>query len=271
MKLTREANLQHRIKLAHALVLVSAIAGVAAGCATQGKSPASKSSVAVSIQQAVADSRRPAGDLALDATRHGADVLALADIKPGWKVADLMQGQGYYTRLFVAKVGDTGKVYAWSPEEFIASKPDRYETPLTVLAKDYPGHLVPMRSQFDALVFPEQLDLIFTSQNYHDLHEHKFKDELAAQMNAKVFKSLKPGGIYLVVDHVANPDTVDAPNTVHRIDPAVLRKEIEAAGFKFDGESNALRNPSDDHKLMVMNPVIRGHTDQIIYRSRKPS
>lgn len=261
--------MRHGIKLAYALALVGAIAGMTAGCATQGKSAAPKAA-AISIQQAVSDPRRPAGDLALDATRHGADVLALAGIQPGWKVADLMQGQGYYTRLFVAKVGDKGKVYAWSPEEFIASKPARYEEPLSVLAKDYPGHLVPMRSPFDALVFPEPLDLIFTSQNYHDLHEHKFKDELAAQMNAKVFKSLKPGGIYLVVDHVANPDTVDAPNTVHRIDPAVLRKEIEAAGFKFETESSALRNPADDHKLMVMNPAIRGHTDQIIYRFRKP-
>jgi predicted methyltransferase len=262
--------LPHGIKSAHVLMLAGAIAIAISGCATQGKSASAGSAASVSIAQAVADPRRPASDLALDATRHGADVLKLAGIKPGWKVADLMQGQGYYTRLFVAKVGDKGKVYAWSPEEFIASKPARYEEPLSVLARDYPGHLIPMRSQFDDLVFPEPLDLVFTSQNYHDLHEHKFKDSLAAEMNAKVYRSLKPGGVYLVVDHVANPDTVDAPNTVHRIDPAVLRREIEAAGFIFDGESDALRNPQDDHKLVVVAPAIRGHTDQIIYRFRKP-
>lgn len=246
------------------LVLAVSVAGIATACVTPPKA------APVSIQQAVADPRRPASDLALDATRHGADVLALAGIQPGWKVADLMQGTGYYTRLFVAKVGETGKVYAWSPEEFIASKPARYEEPLSVLANDYPGHLIPMRSQFDDLAFPEPLDLIFTSQNYHDLHLHKLPEGLAAEMNAKVFKALKPGGIYLVVDHVANSDTVDAPNTLHRIDPAVLRREIEAAGFTFDGESSGLRNPSDNHTLSVVNPAIRGHTDQIIYRFRKP-
>lgn len=250
--------------LARALLVGGSMLCLAAGCATPPKTSAA------SIQQAVSDPRRPAGDLALDATRHGADVLALAGIQPGWKVADIMQGAGYYTRLFVAAVGDTGKVYAWSPTEFIKGKPTLYGESLDILSRDYPGHLVPMRSPFDDLVFPEPLDLIFTSQNYHDLHMHMFPAGLAAEMNAKVYRSLKPGGIYLVIDHVANPDTADAPNTVHRIDPAVLRREIEAAGFTFDGESPALRNPSDDHKLMVMNPAIRGHTDQIIYRFRKP-
>ena len=247
-----------------AVALMAAVIIVAAGCATAFQAPP------ISIQQAVADPRRPAGDVALDATRHGADVLALGDIQPGWKVADLMQGAGYYTRLFVAKVGATGKVYAWSPEEFIEAKPALYGDSLDILARDYPDNLVPMRSRFDDLAFPEELDLVFTSQNYHDLHLNKLPSDLAARMNTKVFSMLKPGGVYLVVDHVANRDTVDAPNKVHRIDPAVLRNEIEAAGFKFDGENSGLRNSSDDHTLSVMNPAVRGHTDQIIYQFRKP-
>ena len=85
-----------------------------------------------------------------------------------------------------------------------------------------------------------------------------------------LFTSLKPGGIYVVIDHVANPDTANAPDTVHRIDPAVLRSEIEAAGFRFDGEHDALRKPADDHTVMVMRPEIRGRTDQVIYKFRKP-
>lgn len=123
-----------------AVALMAAVIIVAAGCATAFQAPP------ISIQQAVADPRRPAGDVALDATRHGADVLALGDIQPGWKVADLMQGAGYYTRLFVAKVGATGKVYAWSPEEFIEAKPALYGDSLDILARDYPDNLVPMRS-----------------------------------------------------------------------------------------------------------------------------
>lgn len=245
-------------------ILAASALGLAA-CATTATGPAP-----ISIAQALADPRRPAEDVALDVKRQGAAVLALADIQPGWKVADIMQGAGYFTRLFIAKVGPTGKVYAWSPDEFMKAKPVLYGDSLDILQKAYPTEIVTMRSAFEDLVFPEKLDMIFTSQNYHDLHLNKFPAELAAHMNRKVFDALKPGGIYIVVDHVANPDTVDAPNTVHRIDPAVLRREIEAAGFRFDGENAGLRKPADDHTLMVMNPAIRGQTDQIIYRFRKP-
>lgn len=246
------------------LLLAASMLALAA-CATAPPAPA-----AIPTAQAMSDPRRPAEDVALDAQRQGAAILDFAGIQPGWKVADIMQGAGYFTRLFVAKVGETGKVYAWSPDPFLKFKPALYGDSLDVLQKQYPTQIVTMRSAFDDLAFPEKLDLIFTSQNYHDLHMNVFPAGLAAEMNTKVFDSLKPGGIYLVVDHVANPDTANAPDTVHRIDPAVLRREIEAAGFKYDGESPALRKPTDDHTLMVMNPAIRGKTDQIIYKFRKP-
>ena len=246
-------------------LLLAASALCIAACATSGPAPAP-----ISTQQAIADPRRPAEDVALDVQRQGSAILEFAGIQPGWKVGDIMQGAGYFTRLFIAKVGETGKVYAWSPDEFMKAKPVLYGDSLDILQKAYPTQIVTMRSAFENLAFPEKLDLIFTSQNYHDLHLNKFPADLAAHMNRKVYDSLRPGGIYLVVDHVANPDTVDAPNTVHRIDPATLRREIEAAGFRFDGESPALRKPADDHKLMVMNPTIRGKTDQIIYKFRKP-
>jgi predicted methyltransferase len=249
--------------LAKVMLAASAFCLAACAIAPQGAAP-------IPTGQAMTDPRRPAEDVALDAQRQGAAVLDLAGIQPGWKVADIMQGAGYFTRLFVAKAGETGKVYAWSPDEFMKSKPVLYGDSLDILQKAYPQQIVTMRSAFEDLAFPEKLDMIFTSQNYHDLHLKKFPADLAAHMNRKVYDALKPGGIYLVVDHVANPDTADAPNTVHRIDPAVLRREIEAAGFKFDGESPALRKPADDHRLMVMNPAIRGKTDQIIYRFRKP-
>lgn len=243
-------------------LLVAASALGLAACATTAP--------AIPTAQAVADPRRPAEDVALDEQRQGAAVLDLSDIQPGWKIADIMQGAGYFTRLFIAKTGPAGKVYAWSPDEFMQAKPALYGDSLDILQRAYPNDIVTMRSAFDDLVFPEKLDMIFTSQNYHDLHLKVLPPGLAAAMNTKVFDSLKPGGIYVVIDHVANPDTADAPNTVHRIDPAVLRREIEAAGFVYDGESTALRKPADDHTLMVMNPAIRGKTDQIIYRFRKP-
>lgn len=214
-----------------------------AACATTAPAPG-----VIPTEQAMADPRRPAEDVALDAQRQGAAVLDLAGIQPGWKVADIMQGAGYFTRLFVAKVGPTGKVYAWSPDEFMRAKPALYGDSLDILQRAYPTQIVTMRSAFEDLVFPEKLDLIFTSQNYHDLHMKVFPAGLAAEMNRKVFDSLKPGGVYLVIDHVANPDTANAPDVVHRIDPAVLRKEIEAAGFRFGkpGAAQACGRPQAD-------------------------
>ena len=246
------------------LTLAGSALGLAA-CAT-----ANSTVPTVSTEQAMADQRRPAEDVALDAQRRGDAVLELADIQPGWKVADIMQGAGYFTRLFVAKAGPSGKVYAWSPDEFMRTKPALYGDSLDILSKAYPQEIVTLRSAFSDLAFPEPLDMVFTSQNYHDLHQRKFPAELADQMNAKVFNALKPGGIYVVIDHVANPDTANAPDTVHRIDPAVLRREIEGAGFRFDGEHDALRKPADDHTVMAMRPEIRGKTDQVIYKFRKP-
>ena len=246
-------------------LMLTAAALCIAACASM-----SPNTAPIPTSTAMADPRRPAVDVALDTQRRGDAVLDLANIQPGWKVADIMQGAGYFTRLFVAKTGPTGKVYAWSPDEFMLAKPVLYGDSLDILQKAYPDDIVTMRSAFNDLAFPEPLDMIFTSQNYHDLYLKKFPADLAARMNRKVYEALKPGGIYVVVDHVANPETVDAPNTVHRMDPVLIRREIEAAGFKFDGESPALRKPADDHTLMVMNPAIRGKTDQIIYRFRKP-
>jgi predicted methyltransferase len=85
-----------------------------------------------------------------------------------------------------------------------------------------------------------------------------------------IFNSLKPGGVFIVLDHVANADTANATSTVHRIDPAVVKKEVEAAGFKFEGESSVLRNPADDHTQRVQETGIRGKTDQFIYKFRRP-
>jgi predicted methyltransferase len=92
-----------------------------------------------------------------------------------------------------------------------------------------------------------------------------------AAFNAAVFKALKPGGVYIVLDHVAAKGSpADVTDTLHRIEPSVVRREVEAAGFRFDGESAVLANPADPHTAGVFNPSIRGHTDQFIYRFRKP-
>lgn len=233
-------------------------------------SPAEAHAPSKIIAMAIADPARPATDVALDATRQGAAIVAFSGASKGWKVGDLMQGSGYFTRLFVSVVGPKGHVYAWSPPEFIGAKKALYGDSLDTLSRDYPLALTPLRSTFADLAFPEPLDLVFQSQNYHDLHLKLLPADTAAKLNAVAFKALRPGGVYLVVDHISAPGDDTAPNRIHRIDPAVLRHEIEAAGFVFDGESSALRNPADDHTKHVFDASVRGHTDQMVYRFKKP-
>ncbi len=118
---------------------------------------------------------------------------------------------------------------------------------------------------------PEPVDLVWTSQNYHDLHLKRFNLDIAA-VNADVFKALKPGGLYVIVDHAALAgEPIDAADRYHRIDPAIVRKEVEAAGFVFVAEDSSLRNPKDPKNILVFDPSIRGHTDQFIYKFRKPA
>ena len=123
----------------------------------------------------------------------------------------------------------------------------------------------------DAMTFDEPLDLVFMSQEYHDFHIPRFETDVA-RMNAAVFAALKPGGRYVVIDHQAAPGTgISAVSTLHRIEGDYLRREVEAAGFVFEGESRAVANPADDHSLNVFDEAIRGRTDQFVYRFRKPA
>ena len=245
----------------------------AAACAlamTLAASPGVASAAGPTVAAVIADPSRPASDVATDANRKPAALLTLAAIQPGSKMADLMQGSGYFTRLFLAAAGPKGHVYDWSPPEFIMVKKALYGDSLDQLVKEFPDRVTPLRSTFDTLSFPEPLDLVFQSQNYHDLHITRLPADTAAKVNAAAFKALKRGGVYIIIDHVANAGDATAPDRVHRGDPAAMRKEVEAAGFRFDGESDGLRNPADDHSKHVFDPSIRGHTDQVIYRFRKP-
>jgi predicted methyltransferase len=220
------------------------------------------------IKAAVADSKRPAEEIQRDANRKPAEMLVFAGVKPGMKVMDLMAEGGYFTRLFSPAVGPKGWVYAEQPEEFEAflkGKP----APILKVAADYQNVSV-VKSPINQLTAPEALDLVWTSQNYHDIKNMKTAD--TAQVNKAVFNALKPGGLYIVLDHSAPKDSgIADTQTLHRIDEAVVKKEVEAAGFKFVGESNLLRNPKDPRTAIVFDPSIRGHTDQFILKFRKPA
>jgi len=221
------------------------------------------------VTAALADPARPAEDVARDATRKPADLLALMNVKPGAKVADFVIGGGYFTRILSAAVGPTGHVYAYQPAEFIAFQAS-YGENLKKVAGAY-KNVTPLDASFQALDLPDGLDAIITVQNYHDLYLKPFPAGTAAKVDAELFKSLKPGGVFLVVDHqaVAGSGT-SAADSLHRIDPEAVKKDLAAAGFKFESESKLLANPADPHTASVFDASIRGKTDQFILVFRKP-
>jgi predicted methyltransferase len=220
---------------------------------------------AADYSAAIGDSHRPAADTARDAARKPAEMLDFAAVKPGMKVMDMIPGGGYFTRLFAVAVGPKGHVYAYQPSEFDAFLNGK-EPPVNAVAKDY-SNVTVVHASVNALTVPEKLDVIWTSQNYHDIKGHGD----TAQVDKAAFAALKSGGFYIVLDHAAAPGTgARDVGTLHRIDPATVKAEVTAAGFVYAGESDVLRNPADDHTKAVFDPAIRGHTDQFVLKFRKP-
>ena len=223
------------------------------------------------IAAALADPGRPAADVERDAARHAAEILAFTGVEPGDHVADLVIGGGYFTRLFSVAVGPEGRVTAWQPGEFVAFQAS-YGQQLRDVDAAY-DNVSGVESRFAELDLPSgSLDLVFTSQNYHDFHLQPFPAETAANVNAEVFDALKPGGAYVVIDHYA-PDGSGWPaaHTLHRADRAALIAEIEAAGFVLEAESDVLRNADDPRTANVFDDSIRGRTDQFVLRFVKPA
>lgn len=253
-----------------ALALNTAHAQSAAPSAAPVAISSASTSQAAAYQAALANPDRPATDTARDAQRHAAELLAFSGIKSGDQVADLMPGSGYFTRLFSNVVGPKGHVYGVVPVELLARHPKMADGPKALSAD-------PAFANTSAVVTPvvdfsvnQPLDLVWTSQNYHDVYGTLGADS-AQRMDRAIFQALKPGGTFIVIDHVAGAQNAStAPTTLHRIDPNLIRKEVEDAGFTLEAESTVLRNPADTHTLKVFDPAIRGQTDQVVYRFRKP-
>lgn len=218
---------------------------------------------------AFADAKRPAADKERDARSHAAEILAFAEVKPGAHVADLVTGGGYYARLFAAAVGPNGKVFAWEPAEFIAFNAE-YGKGVKELPTQY-ANVTGSDAKFGELALPAGLDVVLTNQNYHDFHLKPVGEGVAKRMNEAAFKALKPGGVYIVVDHSAAAGAeLGVADTLHRIDAERVKQEVTAAGFRFEGETDVLRNPADPRTASVFDPAIRGKTDQFVLKFRKP-
>jgi len=225
------------------------------------------------ITAAIADPMRPETDTKRDADRKAGQSLAFADIKPGQHVVDFLPGGGYFTRLFSAAVGPTGVVYAVAPPGRPGAAPDAPPpaAPVIAIAADpHYGNVVVLVERARQFAIPGSADLVWTSRNYHDLHN--VPDLNVVDFDKAVLNALKPGGFFIVLDHSAEAGSgFRDTNTLHRIDVEAVKKEVVSAGFIFEGSSEILANKDDPRTGKVWEPPIKDHTDQFILKFRKPA
>jgi predicted methyltransferase len=244
------------------LVLFGAVA--AFGWATVVAVLAADGPVSANVAAAVADSTRPAGDVKTDLNRKPAEALAFAGVKPGMSVGEFFPGGGYFTRMLSGVVGVSGHVYAIENVDWAGRLK-------AVLAEGRLTNVSEEALPFGTVRFLKPLDLVWLTQNYHDLKIVQYGQVDTVVFNQAVFASLKPGGTYFVLDHEA-PVGTDLPTIarLHRIEKAQVIREVTAAGFELVAEGNFLRRPGDDHTLPVKDEKVRGQTDQFALRFVKP-
>ena len=232
----------------------------------------SGSTVPAAISAAVADPHRPLEQSQLDAQRKPAQLIAFAGAKPGDRIADFMPGNAYFTRIFSKVVGSAGHVYAFIPVEEVKNCPPAEIAGSRAIEHDSVyANVTQLSGPVNQFSTPRNLDVLWTAQNYHDLHDAFMGPANIKLLNESFFNSLKPGGTLIVIDHAAARGSgLRDTETLHRIDPDSVRKEIEAAGFVFEAQIDDLKNLNDDHSRSVFDPSIRGKTDQFVYKFRKP-
>jgi predicted methyltransferase len=247
-RLVREGTLKYRLSFAVPLALVAGfiVAGLAGAAGVIHQSAISESQIPRHVVDALNSPDRPAADRELDGSRKPAQLLAFFGIKPGMKVADLWAGGGYTTELLARAVGPNGKVY--SQNMTFPAKFKKAEEAWQARTKE-PGmsNVVEITRSFDSPdllpVAPGSLDAVIINMNYHDMVGRGFNRD---NVNQAVFKALKPGGIYGLIDNSAKPGSgARDANTLHRIDEDYEVSEIEKAGFRPAASSDVLRNPSD--------------------------
>ena len=245
------------MKTRHVLVALAAVslAVSSAVLAAQAVPPA--------VTAAVADPARPQADKDRDAMRRPAAMMAASGIKAGDKVIELAPGGGYVTRLLSKIVGPTGKVYAANLPSFNEKMKGG---PIAVTSNPAYSNVTIIEMPYSELKAPEPVDVVWTSENYHDFKNMgQFRVDTNA-MNRAVLAALKPGGRYIVTDFTAQPGVgLRDTQMLHRIDPEIIRMEVLAAGFMLEGTSNALAHPEDPRTARQDQ-----NSDQVYFIFRKP-
>ncbi|CAN5302559.1 class I SAM-dependent methyltransferase [soil metagenome] len=202
------------------------------------------------------------------------ELIRFARVDAGSTVIDVYPGDGDWTRLFSDVVGPEGRVYSFVPAEVAHFKNDPVGL-MRTLANE-PGRENVEAVSADLIAMPQvtqPADVLWLHLFYHDVHTAlmQARGATAADFNRAAYERLKPGGRYVIVDHAAaaGSGTSDTPS-LHRIDPASVREEVEAAGFVLDGESSAVANKEDPHSIKASDPSIKGETDRFAYRFVKP-
>jgi len=224
------------------------------------------------MKAAVADSSRPAADTARDENRKPADMLAFAGIGPGKVVVDMLPGGGYFTRIFAKAVEPGGRVYAYFGTQYDARLKGQNKDPDNQFAdlKASYKNLGVIHGPLVSFVTPEPVDVVWTAQNYHDMHNKQYAMDVN-EVNKAIYKSLKPGGYYVIIDHkAAERAGDDVTENLHRIKESTVKKEVEAAGFKLVAEGTDLNYPSDDGSKRVFEADVRGKTNQFMLKFQKP-
>ena len=226
---------------------------------------------AAAIDAALANTDRFQGDAEQDEWRRPAEVLKFMELRPGQTVLDYFAAAGYYTELMARVVGPEGKVIAYNNAEYRKFSED---APVKRYGNSRLANVTEVTTPVEAVgLDPASIDAVLFMQSYHDLYWRPKKgwpETDPAKALAQLVPALKPGAAVVVVDHVANAgDPTQSVTALHRIDPAVLKRDFEAAGLKLEAESPVFANPADDHTKEVFDKAIRHKTDQVMYRFRK--
>ena len=218
------------------------------------------------VTAAVEDAGRTAEHRENDAVRSPDGVIAFSGMAPGDVVVDYRAGGGYYTRIFSNVVGPEGKVYATESAERMEGRPDRTEAVAAIAADPAYSNVeiaTPPLAALDEI--GEEVDIVWLSDNYHDIVNAETPEGMVP-FNEGVFRALRPGGTYFIVDHAAPLGSGYADtDTTHRIDAEILKTDISAVGFVLEDESDLLSRPEDDRTGMSSFA-----SSQLILKFRKP-